>query len=49
MVPRFSRGTQWDGLAEHINFALVEMAVLQLPFIVLDANLTQSLCCQSDV
>ena len=45
----FSRGTQCDGFAEHVNFALVEMTVLQLPFIVLDANSVQSFPCQSGV
>lgn len=49
MVPWFSGGTQWDGFAEHINFVLVEMTALQLPFIVLDANLMQSFRCQSGV
>ena len=39
---------QWDGFAEHINLALVEMTVLQLPFIVLDANLMPSFPCQND-
>ena len=39
MVPWFSGVTQWEGFAEHINFALVEMTALQIPFIVLDANL----------
>lgn len=43
MLLWFSHGTQWNGLAEHINFALVGMTVLQLPFIVLDANLMQSI------
>lgn len=49
MVPGFSCGTQWGGFAEHINFALVEMTVSQLPFIVREANLTQSFHCQRDV
>lgn len=49
VVPWFSCGTQWDGFAGHINFALVEMTALQLPLIVLDANLMQSSHRQSDV
>lgn len=48
-VPWFSCSIQWNGFAGHINFALVEMTVLQLPVIVLDANLMQSFLCQSNV